>query len=161
MGNTFDLHQEIEEHKSALAKKDEQILSIENQVLSSVEECRKLEQILQINNNKYERLMESHRKLQKLNQVLEEKMLKMADKSINEEAILNAKINELGFQLGAAQSQISELQNISETYKRDCNIAIRLLQQKPTQFISHHIETVRFCCCLHLKYFENPNLYFF
>ena len=142
MGNTFDLHQEIEEHKSALTRKDEQILSIENQVLSSVEECRKLEQILQINTSKYERLMESHRKLQKMNQSLEEKLLKLADNSLEQEAILNAKVNELGFELGASQSQIAELQNISETYKRDCNIAIRLLQQKPTQFISHHIETV-------------------
>lgn len=144
MGNTFDLHQEIEELKSALSKKDEQILSIESQVLASVEEVRKLEQILQINANKYERLMDCHRKVQKLNSTFEEKLLKVADDALSQETILNAKVNELGFQLGAAQAQIAQLQEVSETYKRDCNIAIKLLQQKPTQFISHHIETVSF-----------------
>ena len=144
MGNTFDLHQEIEELKSALSRKDEQILSIENQVFSSVEECRKLEQSLHINSNKYERLMESHRKLQKLNQVLEEKLLKMAETTISQEKILNDKINGLNAELSSSKDQIVHLENISETYKRDCNIAIRLLQQKPTQFISHHIETVSF-----------------
>ncbi len=51
---------------------------------------------------------------------------------------------ELGFQLGTANNQIAQLHETSETYNRDCNIAIRLLQQKPTQVISNHIETVSF-----------------
>lgn len=77
-----------------------------------------------------------------MNQGLEDKLLRVADKFENDRIELTQKVSELTEKLTSAQAAIIDLQQQSEQYKNDCNIAIRLLQCKPTQFMSHRLESV-------------------
>ena len=87
-------------------------------------------------------LLESYRKLQKVNQGLEDKLLRIADKFENEKIALSQNVNDLSNKLTQAQASIVELQQETEKYKNDCNLAIRLLQCKPSQFISQKLDSV-------------------
>lgn len=92
--------------------------------------------------DKYERLLESYRKLQKVNQGLEDKLLRIADKFENEKITLTHTVADLTGKLTEAQSSITCLQQEAEQYKNDCNLAIRMLQCKPSQFVSQKLESV-------------------
>ncbi|CAG2177803.1 unnamed protein product [Oppiella nova] len=92
--------------------------------------------------DKYERLLEGHRKLQKVNQGLEDKLLRIADKFENEKSALTQDVSELTNRLVDARVSMAELEEESDQYKNDCNIAVQLLQCKPTNFVSHKINTL-------------------
>ncbi|KAJ6218121.1 hypothetical protein RDWZM_009278 [Blomia tropicalis] len=118
--DNIHLHQEIEDLKQRLAERDSQLLSMED---------------------KYDRLLESYRKLQKVNQGLEDKLLRIADKFENEKIILTNSVNDLTGKLSNAESIAANLKTESEQYKNDCNLALRLLQCKPSQFVSHKLDS--------------------
>lgn len=88
--------------------------------------------------------MESYRKLQKVNQGLEDKLLRIADKFENEKIILTNSVNDLTGKLSNAESIAANLKTESEQYKNDCNLALRLLQCKPSQFVSHKLDSVSY-----------------
>ena len=90
------------------------------------------------------RLLESYRKLQKVNQGLEDKLLRIADKFENEKISLTHNVADLTGQLTEAQMSIAGLQQEAEQYKNDCNLAIRMLQCKPSQFVSQKLESVSY-----------------
>ncbi|KFM74089.1 Tight junction-associated protein 1, partial [Stegodyphus mimosarum] len=119
---------------------------METNVLNHVEqypngEWEYLQQELLIWKDKYERLYDSHKKLQKVNQGLEDKLLKLVDKFETEKNALTRDVADLTTRLVEARLSINDLEEQNDQYRNDCNIAIQLLQCKPSNFISQKLSS--------------------
>jgi len=167
--NSIHLHREIEHLKRQLAEREYHIMSMESQIMLHARkfpngEMNAMQESLQFWQEKYERygthlyhillnplttnrLLEGHRKLQKVNQGLEDKLLRIADKFETEKSALTRDVADLTNKLVDARVSIAELEEESDQYKNDCNIAVRLLQCKPSNFVAHKFNTV----CSHLE----------
>lgn len=145
--STLHLHQEIEDLKGRLGEKEHQIVTMESQILVHANqyphgEMAALRESLHSSADRYERLLENYRKLQKVNQGLEDKLLRIADKFEAEKISLTASVAELTSKLASAETQVVSLQAEAEQYKADCSLAIRSLQCRPaSQFVSQRIES--------------------
>lgn len=144
--NSLHLHQEIESLKRQLLERDYHILQMETSVIKHAQqfpngEWEHMRQELFMWKDKYERLYDSHKKLQKVNQGLEDKLLKLVDKFETEKNSLTKDIEDLTNQLVEARLSIDDLEEQNELYRSDCNIAIQLLQCKPSNFISHKLSS--------------------
>ncbi|GIY16152.1 brain-enriched guanylate kinase-associated protein [Caerostris extrusa] len=73
----------------------------------------------------------------KINESLEEKLLHVAEKFENEKSDLTRDVSDLTSRLVEARLTIAELEEENEQYRNDCNIAVRLLQCKPSSFVAH------------------------
>ncbi|XP_035209283.1 tight junction-associated protein 1-like isoform X2 [Stegodyphus dumicola] len=91
---------------------------------------------------KYDRLYENQRRLQKINESLEEKLLHAAEKFENEKSDLTRDVSDLTSRLVEARLTIAELEEENEQYRNDCNIAVRLLQCKPSSFVAHKFNSL-------------------
>nr|XP_042903548.1 uncharacterized protein LOC107449950 [Parasteatoda tepidariorum] len=91
---------------------------------------------------KYDRLYENQRRLQKINENLEEKLLHVAEKFENEKSDLTRDVSDLTSRLVEARLTIAELEEENEQYRNDCNIAVRLLQCKPSSFVAHKFNSL-------------------
>lgn len=60
--------------------------------------------------DKYDRLYESHKRVQKVNQSLEDKMLKLVDRNAGERAQLTSDVATLSVRLAQANFNIAKLQ---------------------------------------------------
>ncbi|GIY06681.1 tight junction-associated protein 1 [Caerostris extrusa] len=144
--DTLHLHQEIESLKRQLVEREYHILKMETSVLNHVEqypngEWEHLQQELEICKDKYERLFDSHKKLQKVNQGLEDKLLKLVDKFETEKNALTKDVADLTNRLVEARLSINDLEEQNVQYRNDCNIAIQLLQCKPSNFVSQKLSS--------------------
>ncbi|XP_065362204.1 uncharacterized protein DDB_G0288805 isoform X2 [Calliphora vicina] len=92
--------------------------------------------------DKYDRLYESHKRVQKVNQSLEDKLLKLVDRNTGERAQLTSDVATLSVRLAQANFNISKLQRDIERYKTDINLAIQLLQCKPDGFVPQKISSL-------------------
>ncbi|XP_031628613.1 uncharacterized protein LOC116344272 isoform X2 [Contarinia nasturtii] len=92
--------------------------------------------------DKYERLHESHKRVQKVNQSLEDKLLKLVDRNTSERAQLNSDVATLSVRLAQANYNIGTLQREIERYKTDMSLAIQLLQCKPENFVSQKVTSL-------------------
>lgn len=88
------------------------------------------------------RVLESYRKLQKVNQGLEDKLLRIADNFEMEKNTLTSNVQELSDKLGQMQTAYTEVYHEKNRYKNDFQLAVRLLQNHPSQFMSHDIDSV-------------------
>jgi len=136
------LYQEIEHLKRQIAERDYHIVQMETSVMDHAKEYPNgehyaLQETLRFWQEKYDRLLESHHKLQKVNQALEDKLLRIVDKFESEKSILLRDISDLTNKLAEARVSVFDLEEENEQYKNDCNVAIHLLQCKPSNFISH------------------------
>lgn len=77
-----------------------------------------------------------------MNQGLEDKLLRIADSFEVEKNTLNNNIKELNDKLGQIQNAYSEVYLEKNRYKNDFQLAVRLLQNHPSQFMSHNIDSV-------------------
>ncbi len=68
--------------------------------------------------------------------------MRIADKFETEKTALTRDVSELTNRLIEARVSITELEEESDQYKNDCNIAVQLLQCKPSNFVSHKFNTV-------------------
>ncbi|RWS24844.1 tight junction-associated protein 1-like protein [Leptotrombidium deliense] len=141
------LYQEIENLKRQIADRDYHIVQMETSVMNHAKEYPNgefatLEQTLRFWQEKYERLFESHRKLQKVNQALEDKLLRIVDKFETEKSAMTRDVADLTTKLVEARVLITDLEDENEQYKEDCNIAMQLLQCKPSNFVSHKVNTL-------------------
>ncbi|XP_054154130.1 uncharacterized protein LOC128952720 [Oppia nitens] len=140
--NSIHLHREIEHLKKQLTEREFHIMSMESQIMLHARrfpngEMNAMQESLLFWQEKYERLLEGHRKLQKVNQGLEDKLLRIADKFENDKVVLTRDVTELTNRLVDARVSMAEMEEESDQYKNDCNIAIQLLQCKPSNFVSH------------------------
>ncbi|CAG4945860.1 unnamed protein product [Parnassius apollo] len=73
------LHAEVENLRQHLAEKDAHIVGLEAEFVKCTTRANHLEEQVDTWREKYERLYDSHKRVQKLNQVLEDKLLQMIE----------------------------------------------------------------------------------
>lgn len=101
---------EIETLKQTLQEKESHILVMEQVCLTESEHQAELEDSIIAWQDKYDRLYESHKRVQKVNQGLEDKLLKLVDRNSGERAQLTSDVATLSVRLAQANFNISKLQ---------------------------------------------------
>ncbi|XP_043231931.1 tight junction-associated protein 1-like isoform X1 [Amphibalanus amphitrite] len=143
----LQLHREIEALKQRVIERDFHILRLETNVLREAEryphgEVGELRSQLGQWQDKYDRLLEAHKKLQRVNQNLEDKLLRIVDKYETDKAALSQDVANLTTHLVSARTELNRHRDLSERYRSDLHLAIQLLQCKPSTFISRRLETL-------------------
>lgn len=104
------LHAEIEVLKKALVDKQSQLIVMETACLRESDRQVELEESVIAWQDKYDRLYESHKRVQKVNQNLEDKLLKLVDRNSGERAQLTSDVATLSVRLAQANYNIATLQ---------------------------------------------------
>lgn len=104
------LHTEVELLKKALADKQVELSAMRSACYQESERQGELEDVVLAWQDKFERLYESHKKVQKINQSLEDKLLKLVDRNSGERAQLASDCATLNIRLTQANYNISSLQ---------------------------------------------------
>ncbi|XP_021201469.3 MATH and LRR domain-containing protein PFE0570w isoform X1 [Helicoverpa armigera] len=138
----LQLHAEVEHLRQHLAERDSHIVALEGEFIKCTTRANDLEEQVSTWREKYERLYDSHKRVQKLNQVLEDKLLQMVDKMKGEKSQLTKDIATLSVRLAESKHNYSMLQKENERYKNDMNLAIQLLQCKPDNFVSQKLDNL-------------------
>ncbi|XP_025191111.1 uncharacterized protein LOC112591478 isoform X2 [Melanaphis sacchari] len=144
---SLHLHAEIENLKQKLLERENHIVNMETNFLCEAEkfphgEYAALTDEILIWQDKYSRLLESHKRVQRVNQSLEDKLLLLVDKTESEKNVLNSEITIISQKLVDQQFQLNQLNDENERYKNDLNIAIQLLQCKPSHFVSQKYDNL-------------------
>ncbi|XP_069117530.1 tight junction-associated protein 1-like isoform X1 [Argopecten irradians] len=144
--NSLDLHQEIEALESQLRKSNNHISQIEHEIINSKQlaeyDVLKLTEELAKLRDRYDRLYESHKRLQKVNHGLEDKLLKVVNGFEGDKMGLQKEVALMTSKLVEAKSLICELEEENEQTRKDCNYAVQLLQCKPSNFVAHKLNTL-------------------
>lgn len=117
------LHVEIENLRQHLVERDNHIVTMETQFLKEAEkfpngELASLKEEMLIWQDKYTRLYEAHKRVQKVNQNLEDKLLKIVDKCETEKGAFTKDIATLSHRLAEANYTIHRLtQDNVSSYK--------------------------------------------
>lgn len=117
----FHLYQEIESLKRRVGEQDAHIVTLETALIRQEPSNQSVQQ------DRYERLQESHKKLQRVNQALEDKLLRVVDRFESERTALKDEVNNLSIRLADALEQNSDLKKERDRYKNDCLVAVQLL----------------------------------
>ncbi|KRF99068.1 uncharacterized protein Dwil_GK26891 [Drosophila willistoni] len=142
--------------EQALIEKQTQLYALETACLRETERQVELEDSVIAWQDKYDRLYESHKRVQKVNQSLEDKMLKLVDRNTSERAQLTSDVATLSVRLAQANFNIAKLQreislirfvsfapfSLQERYKADISLAIQLLQCKPDSFVPQKVSSL-------------------
>lgn len=102
----LSMQSEIQELKRALSDKENQLMECLQETDRQVE----LEDSIIAWQDKYERLYESHKRVQKVNQNLEDKLLKLVERGESKNAQLTSDVATLSVRLAQANYNISLLQ---------------------------------------------------
>ncbi|KAF5300711.1 hypothetical protein FQA39_LY11073 [Lamprigera yunnana] len=141
------LHVEIENLKQKLVERDNHIATMENNVLNEANkfpsgEVVALQEELFTWQDKYKRLYEAHRRIQRVNQGLEDKLLKLVDIGESDKNTLTKDIATLSHKLAEANYTIKKLTEDNERYKTDVALAIQFLQCKQSNFVSQKLDSL-------------------
>jgi hypothetical protein len=104
------LHAEVELLKKALVDKQIELNAMRAACYQETDRQGELEDVVLAWQDKFERLYESHKKVQKINQGLEDKLLKLVDRNSGERAQLTSDCATLNIRLNQANYNISSLQ---------------------------------------------------
>jgi hypothetical protein len=96
--------------KKALADKQAELSAMRSAVFVETDRRGEIEDVVLAWQDKFERLYESHKKVQKINQTLEDKLLKLVDRNSSERAQLTSDCATLNIRLTQANYNISSLQ---------------------------------------------------
>ncbi|GAB1609692.1 tight junction-associated protein 1-like [Argonauta hians] len=144
--NSLDLHQQIEELRSSLLRNKQHIHLKEEELILSKQaseyEMFKLKEEISRLRDRYDRLLESHKRIQKQNHNLEDKLLKVVNKFETEKTTIQKEHAAVTSKLVNTQVTISELEEENDRYRKDCNLAVQLLQCKPSSFIAHKLNSL-------------------
>ncbi|OQV18094.1 hypothetical protein BV898_07865 [Hypsibius exemplaris] len=91
---------------------------------------------------KYNRLLESHHKLLRVNQNLEDKLLRVVTSCEEQKEAMKTEISSLTEQLDFYKSQSERLEVENVKYREDCLLAIQLLQCNPSNFVDQHFDNL-------------------
>lgn len=143
----LQLHVEVENLKQQLIERENHIRNMETSFLSEAEkfpngEAAALTEELLTWQDKYSRLYESYKRVQKVNQNLEDKLLRIVDKCETEKNELLKEVSSLTQRLIDARTKVNRLQGENDRYKSDVNLAIQLLQCKPTNFVPQKYDSL-------------------
>lgn len=141
------LHVEIENLRQRLIERDNHIVTMETQFLNEAEkfpngELASMKEELSIWQEKYSRLHEAHKRVQRVNQNLEDKLLRIVDKCETEKSAFTKDIATLSHRLADANCTIHRLTQDNEKYRNDVNLAIQLLQCKPSNFVGQKYDSL-------------------
>ncbi|XP_072750440.1 uncharacterized protein [Anoplolepis gracilipes] len=141
------LHAEIENLRQRLLERDNHIVTMETQFLNEADkfpngELASMKEELLIWQEKYARLYEAHKRVQKVNQNLEDKLLRIVDKCETEKSAFTKDIATLSHRLADANYTIHQLTQDNEKYRNDVNLAIQLLQCKPSNFVGQKYDSL-------------------
>ncbi|XP_013417574.1 tight junction-associated protein 1 [Lingula anatina] len=144
--NSLDLHHEIEELKSKLLQSNGKITQMnvdheESKRLGEMEVCRLQDELMKLR-ERYDRLLEGHKKMQKVNQGLEDKLLKLVNRFEVDKTALQKDVATMTTKLVDARITITDLEEECERYRSDCNTAVQLLQCKPSNFVAHRLNAL-------------------
>ena len=114
------LQVEIEKLKQALLEKQSELISMETACLRESDRQVELEDSIIAWQDKYDRLYESHKRVQKVNQNLEDKLLKLVDRNSGERAQLTSDVATLSVRLAQANYNIATLQREIVSYITFC-----------------------------------------
>ncbi|VDM15798.1 unnamed protein product [Hydatigera taeniaeformis] len=89
---------------------------------------------------KYERLLESHNRLLKLNSELEERLLVAVETLQKERTELNDQLSVLEEKLAESKETIERLTTACDSYKKDCKVAAELLHADPSRFLPINLD---------------------
>ncbi|XP_035827761.1 uncharacterized protein LOC101854193 isoform X2 [Aplysia californica] len=142
----LDLHQQIAELHSQLGRSGSHIGSLEQQLRdmrsnTDFDLSRTKDELARLR-ERYERLLESHKKMQKINHDLEDKLLRQVSQAESEKVSLQHELSSMMQRLVDARTLITHLDEDNERYRQDCNVAVQLLQCKPSNFVSHRLNTL-------------------
>ena len=116
----MDLHAEVDALKQALMEKQEALIAMETACIRESDRQVELEDSIIAWQDKYDRLYESHKRIQKVKQTLEDKLLKLVDRNSGERAQLTSDVAALSVRLAQANYNIAKLQreivSINYTY---------------------------------------------
>ncbi|XP_050406754.1 tight junction-associated protein 1 isoform X1 [Patella vulgata] len=142
--SSLDLHQQIEELQSHLVRSNNHISQVEHELLDSKQiadwELLKLTDEFAKLRDRYDRLLDSHKRMQKVNNELEDKLLRVVNKFETEKTDLQRELASTTSKLVDAKLTICDLEDENERYRKDCNMAVQLLQCKPSNFIAHKLD---------------------
>lgn len=103
--------------KQALVEQRNELIVMETTCLRETDRQAELEDSIIAWQDKYDRLYESHKRVQKVNQNLEDKLLKLVDRNSGERAQLTSDVATLSVRLAQANYNIAKLQReIVSTY---------------------------------------------
>ncbi|XP_015511487.1 exonuclease 1 isoform X1 [Neodiprion lecontei] len=141
------LHVEIEHLRQRLLERDSHIVTMETQFLNEADrfpngELASMREEMLTWQDKYARLYEAHKRVQKVNQNLEDKLLRIVDKCETEKSAFTKDIATLSHRLADANYTIHRLTQDNEKYRNDVNLAIQLLQCKPSNFVSQRYDSL-------------------
>ncbi|KAK3092370.1 hypothetical protein FSP39_002053 [Pinctada imbricata] len=142
----LDLHQQIVELESQLRKSNNHISKINHELLDCKQttdyEVMKYRDEINKLRERYDRLLESHKRLQKVNHELEDKLLKVVNGFEAEKIKLQRENASMMSKLVDAKVAVCELEEENEKFRNDCNIAVQMLQCKPSEFVSHKLHSL-------------------
>lgn len=143
--SSFSVQKEIMDLKNQLSEKESQLLRIECEMSSSGPESTTSNSSISEAEEwqaKYERLAEAHKKLQKNNINLEEKLLKIVDKFEEEKSLYNRDLATQTQQVIEAKLTIQQMAKQNSQLKSDLSVALNILQMKPNSFVSQKLESL-------------------
>lgn len=120
-------HAEIGLLKKALVDKQTELSFLRSAVFAETDRRGEIEDVVLAWQDKFERLQKSHVKVQKINQSLEDKLLKLVDRNSSERAQLTSDCATLNIRLTQANYNISSLQRelvSSMILKKMCNFQV-------------------------------------
>lgn len=144
--NSLDLHHEIEELKAKLTDSNNRMIQMQldfgdGQRSLEMENIRIQDELNKLR-DRCDRLMDSHKKLQRLNHNLECKLLTVVEKLEEEKRSLSEESLRLNLHLLESKVAICDLKEELDRYRQDCNVAVQLLQCKPSNFIPHKLTSL-------------------
>ena len=143
---SFSLHKDIMDLKAQLSEKESELLRMECSMLpcsgpesttshSSTSEAEEWQA-------KYERLVDAHKKLQRTNICLEEKLLKVVDKFEADKNMITRDLATQTQKVVEAKLTIQQLHKQNTQLKSDLQVALNILQMKPSSFISQKMDSL-------------------
>jgi len=152
---SFSLHKDILDLKAKLSEKESELLRMEcssippatsslppgsgpesttstGSVTSEAEEWQA----------KYERLVDAHKRLQRNNICLEEKLLKIVDKFESDKNVISRELATQTQKVVEAKLTIQQLHKLNTQLKSDLQVALNLLQTKPSSFVPQRLDTL-------------------
>ncbi|KAK7103946.1 hypothetical protein V1264_018735 [Littorina saxatilis] len=143
ISSNLDLHEQIEALRSQLQRSQASLGQVDRELmegrqLMDMELTKTREELVRLR-DRYDRLMDSHKKMQKLNNNLEDKLLKLVQSSEAEKTALQEQLSDLTTRLQDARAYITELEEENEKYRSDCNTAVQMLQCKPSSFVGQRL----------------------
>uniref|UniRef100_A0A1I8H3A7 Protein lap1 n=1 Tax=Macrostomum lignano TaxID=282301 RepID=A0A1I8H3A7_9PLAT len=136
----LDYHHQIEELQRRL-RDQRQCLSRLESDLASERDSRRSDSERQTEDlarlrDRYDRLLESHKRLSRVNAGLEEKLLDLAGKFDAEQRTLLDKLASSETKLAEAEQTVERLKIDRERCKTECEIAVRMLRARPDAYLT-------------------------